>query len=424
MGKWVDTTIGTYCDPPQYGLNASAIKYDGEHGYIRITDIDDTSHRFIKSGITSPDEFSDEYLVKKGDVLLARTGASVGKSYVYDDRDGRLYFAGFLIRFRPKKDNDPGFLFYQTLTDRYAKWVANVSVRTGQPGINSLEYATYKFLAPVSLDEQRHIAEILTACDEVIEKSETVVEKYRAIKAGMLKDLFTRGIGKNGKLRPPPESAPRLYKDTALGKVPREWEVRSLGELGRFVPGNGFPLQYQGRKDGQYPFFKVSDFNGGANTNVMSIANHYVSNDVVRILGCNVIPARSIVFAKIGAAIMLERKRMVAVASCIDNNMMSLQVDGANDSLVLHFLQNYKFSDLIEATALPALKTKSLKKICLAIPSDPDEQQQIAERLSAIDVKIADELSVIAKYRKVKTGLMARLLTPPPDAEIVDGGVE
>ena len=115
---------------------------------------------------------------------------------------------------------------------------------------------------------------------------------------------------------------------------------------------------------------------------------------------------------------------MVAVASCIDNNMMSLQVDGANDSLVLHFLQNYKFSDLIEATALPALKTKSLKKICLAIPSDPDEQQQIAERLSAIDVKIADELSVIAKYRKVKTGLMARLLTPPPDAEIVDGGVE
>lgn len=270
---------------------------------------------------------------------------------------------------------------------------------------------------PVSLDEQRHIAEILTTCDEVIEKSEAVVEKYRAIKAGMLKDLFTRGIGKNGKLRPPPESAPRLYKDTALGKVPREWEVRNLGELGKFVAGNGFPLQYQGRKDGQYPFFKVSDFNGGANTNVMSIANHYVSDDVVRILGCNVIPARSIVFAKIGAAIMLERKRMVAVASCIDNNMMSLQVDGANDSLVLHFLQNYKFSDLVEATALPALKTTSLKKICLAIPSDPAEQQQIAERLSAIDAKIADELAVVAKYRKVKTGLMARLLTPP-DGEV------
>jgi restriction endonuclease S subunit len=66
----------------------------------------------------------------------------------------------------------------------------------------------------------------------------------------------------------------------------------------------------------------------------------------------------------------------------------------------------------------------SLKTLCIAFPQNMHEQQRIAERLSAIDAKIADELAVIAKYRKVKTGLMARLLTPPPGVEIVDGGVE
>jgi restriction endonuclease S subunit len=65
----------------------------------------------------------------------------------------------------------------------------------------------------------------------------------------------------------------------------------------------------------------------------------------------------------------------------------------------------------------------SLKALCIAFPQNMHEQQQIAERLSAIDAKIADELAVIAKYRKVKAGLMARLLTPPPGVEIVDGGV-
>ena len=397
MGRWVKTGFDSVvCDDTHSGTKVPAVEY-------------------MRSGVCS--------IIDQGQDFIAGYSDDMAAAYrnlpaiVFGDHTRVLKFVDFPFLLgadgakilRPATDKlDCKFLFYYLLQhpvpstgyNRHYSWMRRMQV----------EY-------PAPLDEQRHIAEILTTCDEVIEKSESVVDKYRAIKAGMLKDLFTRGIGKNGKLRPPPESAPQLYKDTTLGKVPREWEIKNLGEIGRFVAGNGFPLQYQGRKDGQYPFFKVSDFNGWANTNVMSIANHYVSDDVVRILGCNVIPARSIVFAKIGAAIMLERKRMVAVESCIDNNMMSLQVDGANDSLVLHFLQNYKFSDLVEATALPALKTTSLKKICLAIPRDPAEQRQIAERLSAIDAKIADELAVIAKYRKVKAGLMARLLTPP-DMEV------
>jgi type I restriction enzyme S subunit len=411
MGKWVKERLDKIME-----VNPKSDCLPSEFIYIDLESV--KQGRLLQQKIVGKDGAPSraQRTLKPKDVLFQLVRPYQQNNYYFEPHDERDYVAstGYAVL---RTDQDSKFCYFLLHRNEFQNRVEALCTGTGYPAITPKELSRIDICHPVSLDEQRHIAEILTTCDEVIEKSETVVGKYRAIKAGMLKDLFTRGIGKNGKLRPPPESAPQLYKDTALGKVPREWEIKNLGEIGRFVAGNGFPLQYQGRKDGQYPFFKVSDFNGWANTNVMSIANHYVSDDVVRILGCNVIPARSIVFAKIGAAIMLERKRMVAVASCIDNNMMSLQVDGANDSLVLHFLQNYKFSDLVEATALPALKTTSLKKICLAIPRDPAEQQQIAERLSAIDAKIADELAVIAKYRKVKAGLMARLLTPP-DMEV------
>ena len=435
MGKWVDTTIGAYCDPPQYGLNASAIKYDGEHGYIRITDIDDTSHRFIKSGITSPDEFSDEYLVKKGDVLLARTGASVGKSYVYDDRDGQLYFAGFLIRFRPKKDNDPGFLFYQTLTDRYARWVANVSVRTGQPGINSLEYATYKFLAPVSLDEQRHIAEILTTCDEVIEKSEAVAEKYRAIKAGMLKDLFTRGIGKNGKLRPPPESTPQHYKDTALGKVPREWEVKSFDSAFELHGNNTLSRAFLTNQNGAVRNIHYGDVLVKYDT-ILDCDDEALPSVIaegVRQAGNDYLQNGDLVFADtaeddtVGKAVELYNVGDRTIVS----GLHTIFARPKEDDFASRWLGYYVNSDSFHKQLLPfvvgskvsSISRTNIKRTFVVIP-ESDEQQQIAERLSAIDAKIADELAVIAKYRKVKAGLMARLLTPPPDVKIVDGGVE
>ena len=420
MGKWVKSLLGAI-GPITKGSGISRDQsHSGELPAVRYGEIYTHHNEYVKDYVSriSNEVAETAQPTHRGDILFAGSGETpddIGKCVALLD-DG-VFAGGDLVIFSPPDGSDPVY-WGCLLNIPYVQ--KQKAMRAQGSSIYHIRPDAIKKIEVVydsDADEQRHIAEILTTCDEVIEKSEAVVEKYRVIKAGMLKDLFTRGIGKNGKLRPPPESSPQLYKDTALGKVPREWEIKNLGEIGRFVAGNGFPLQYQGRKDGQYPFFKVSDFNGWANTNVMSIANHYVSDDVVRILGCNVIPARSIVFAKIGAAIMLERKRMVAVASCIDNNMMSLQVDGANDSLVLHFLQNYKFSDLVEATALPALKTTSLKKICLAIPRDPAEQQQIAERLSAIDAKIADELAVIAKYRKVKAGLMARLLMPP-DMEV------
>jgi type I restriction enzyme S subunit len=149
----------------EYGLNAPATSYDGIHKYIRITDIDDELRTFKMDNITSPDISFDEYseyLLKTGDVLFARTGASTGKTYLYDVKNGCVYFAGFLIRGHVKPKFDTNFFFQSTLTQSFKNFVAVTSQRSGQPGINSQEYGKYKISLPIKL-EQEKIGKLLVA---------------------------------------------------------------------------------------------------------------------------------------------------------------------------------------------------------------------------------------------------------------------
>ena len=154
----------------EYGLNAAAKEYDGKHKYIRITDIDDESREFSTEDITSPDtdfSLSDNYILRKGDILFARTGASVGKTYLYREKDGLIYFAGFLIRAKIKSKYDDVFVFQNTLTDNYNKYIRITSQRSGQPGVNAQEYGEYTFLLP-KYEEQLRIGEWFTHLDRLI----------------------------------------------------------------------------------------------------------------------------------------------------------------------------------------------------------------------------------------------------------------
>lgn len=98
QGEWEKTIFGDIATGFDYGMNAAAKSYDGENKYIRITDIDESSSTYDDKDIVSPDgTLSDNYLVKERDILLARTGASTGKTYLYRKSDGKLYYAGFYL---------------------------------------------------------------------------------------------------------------------------------------------------------------------------------------------------------------------------------------------------------------------------------------------------------------------------------------
>ena len=167
---WEQRKLGDIASSFEYGLNAAAKEYDGENKYIRITDIDDNTHKFLTDNLTSPDidlTGADNYKLTEGDILFARTGASVGKTYIYRNSDGLVYYAGFLIRARIKEEYDAEFVFQNTLTDRYNKYIAVTSQRSGQPGVNAQEYAEFEINVPKK-EEQTKIGTYFRNIDHLI----------------------------------------------------------------------------------------------------------------------------------------------------------------------------------------------------------------------------------------------------------------
>ena len=187
---WEEVSLSEVADGFEYGMNAAATSYDGEHKYIRITDIDDDSHTYIDRDPVSPSGVLEEkYRVREDDILFARTGASVGKSYLYQKTDGDLFFAGFLIRIHVKEGVDSEYVFLNTLTEEYDKWVLLESARSGQPGINAEQYRQYRFKLP-SLRTQKRIAAIARKFDAQIQKEIKCLCLHQEQRHGLLQQLF------------------------------------------------------------------------------------------------------------------------------------------------------------------------------------------------------------------------------------------
>ena len=189
-GEWEKCKLGDIATGFDYGMNAAAKPFDGENKYIRITDIDEASSTYIDKDIVSPDgTLTENYLVNDRDILLARTGASTGKSYLYRKSDGKLYYAGFLIRANVTKHN-PYFVFSQLHTHRYWSWVSIMSARSGQPGINSQEYSSFPVYV-TSLREEEKISALLSLIDERIATQNKIIEKLESLIKGLSQRLLS-----------------------------------------------------------------------------------------------------------------------------------------------------------------------------------------------------------------------------------------
>ena len=217
--EWEQRKLGDIASSFEYGLNAAAKEYDGENKYIRITDIDDNTHKFLTDNLTSPDidlTGADNYKLTEGDILFARTGASVGKTYIYRNSDGLVYYAGFLIRARIKEEYDAEFVFQNTLTDRYNKYIAVTSQRSGQPGVNAQEYAEFEINVPKK-EEQTKIGTYFCNIDHLITLHQRKCDEVKTLKKYMLQKMFPQNEQKVPEIR---------FKGFT-----EAWEQRKLGEL-------------------------------------------------------------------------------------------------------------------------------------------------------------------------------------------------
>lgn len=385
---------GELCAPLTYGMNAAATKFDGENRYIRITDIDDETHALLPNDIVSPSgELDDKYLVKKGDILLARTGASTGKSFLYHPKDGKLFYAGFLIKAHVLPSSDDYFIYSQTLTDRYWKWVKTASMRSGQPGINANEYASYSFAVP-SLPEQRKIADFLSAVDAVIAAQQAEVDAWEQRKKGVMQKLFSQEV---------------RFKADDGSEFPA-WESATVGELFTFVT--------EKNKDGHINNVITNSAERG-----LVPQREYFDKDIAvdgNTKGYTVIRKGDFVYnprkstsAPFGPFNIYERNEVGIVSplyTCLtpyDDEMAPylawyFKTNRWHPYIVTHGAQSGARHDRVGMTV--AL----MEGIPVLLPSLP-EQRKIADCLASMDEVIRKAKDELAKWQELKKGLLQQM---------------
>jgi type I restriction enzyme S subunit len=310
---------------------------------------------------------------------------------------------------------DSKYLFY-LLIQNEDNW-KTFEAGTTFSAVTSKEVYNFPLLLIKSKTEQQHIAKILSTADAVIEKTQAAIAKYKAIKQGMLQDLFTRGIDlQTGKLRPRYEDAPELYKESKLGWIPKEWEVDILdvyvgylkSGLSRLLSDEdiGIPVIISGNiQESRFDFSNLKywylEDPQGADTNAYKL-------NVGDILICFINS-----LDQIGKSAIFEGfKRDVIYTT----NLLRMQATKDTNSRFLFYLLNSSITqNELHTIVKPAVNqasftTKDFLKI--PVPLVPESEQKIiADKLTGIDKTIDTEQTYLQKMQSLKKGLMEDLLS-------------
>lgn len=258
MSEWVETALGhLFAKVTQGGTpdTGNAAYWNGNIPWISGADFDGNKlsefRRYVSPvGVVR----SSTAVVKKGDLLVVtRTG--VGKLAIApcdiaisQDLTGITANAEVI---------ETSFLF--RLLSREVEELKKLNQGTSINGITRSDLERHCVKFPKDPEYQKKIAAILETVDEAIEQTEALIGKYEQVKAGMMQDLFTRGLMPDGKLRPPREEAPDLYQETPIGWIPKDWEVGELGvEIGKIQSGWSPLCDSEAAAAGQWAILKTT----------------------------------------------------------------------------------------------------------------------------------------------------------------------
>ena len=377
-GEWEETTLGKcVIQPLDYGMNTAAITYDGENKYIRITDIDEQSSQYISDSPVSPaGQLLDKYIVEENDILFARTGASTGKTYLYKKKDGKLYFAGFLIRAKIKTECNSTFIFAQTKTVRYYKCVGFMSIKSGQPGINSQEYASYRFLIPQK-EEQDKIAKFLSLLDSRIEAQIKIIEVLKKLKSAVITVIFTTTNGVNYQLK----------------------------DLAKFIGGGTPSSNDSSYWSGDIPWISSSDVSED-NINKITITRH-ITNEAIKKSATQICESPCIlIVSRVGVG----KVALSNISLCTSQDFCNLTKIKCNPKFLAYQLQSImkRKSYAVQGTSIKGITTEEIKKTGIMLPSI-EKQLSIASTLSRIDTFIDVEISILENYQKLRKYLLQQM---------------
>ena len=210
--------------PLQYGANASGVPYS-EHlpRYIRITDITLEGKLKHSDKLSLSNEDAAKYILKDKDILFARSGASVGKTFLYKKEYGLSAFAGYLIKAELGKELIPELLFYFTQSDIYESWKNGIFIQSTIQNIGADKYSQLQIALP-PLPEQEAIVTYLDTkvakIDEYISIAEKKIAALEELKQTIIAEAVTRGIHKDVPMK---DSGVKW-----IGMIPEHWKVNKI----------------------------------------------------------------------------------------------------------------------------------------------------------------------------------------------------
>ena len=393
-GAWEEKKIGDVLtevcrsisleDDKKYQLVTVKRRNEGvvSRGYLFGKDILVKNYRQLKAG---------DYLISKRQIIHGANGL------VPSELDNAIVSNEYLVAIS-NDDLSTEFLALLSRTpEMYRKFLlSSYGVDIEKMVFNVEDWKTRSINLPTK-PEQTALGDFFRRLDETLAQERARLAKTQQLKRAMLAKLFPQ----HG------ETAPKLRFKGFSG----DWERKMLGDLGHCVSGVGFPEREQGGSDG-IPFFKVSDMNLSDNEVVLKKANHYVTETQIAERKWQPIEQLPcIFFAKVGAALLLNRKRLVNQPFLLDNNTMAfIMNNGLNDYFIKTLFDTIELPELAQTGALPSINAKDVENVSVLIPPTSEEQTAIGNFFQKLDQTLALQSAALEKLTNLKKALLAAML--------------
>lgn len=360
--------------------------------------------------------YIDKYIFDDDLILIAEDG---GNFEQYSIRpiaykiSGKSWVNNHAHILKAKAEFNQDYIFYSLVHKDILKFIKGGT----RSKLNKSELEKIEIEFPFSRNEENKIANILFVCDAVIEKTQAAIAKYKAIKQGMLHDLFTRGIDlQTGKLRPKYEDVPDLYKESKLGWIPRDWDEKLLEELTTQI-GDGIHTTPKYSENTDYYFINGNNLSDG---NILIGSALCVSKEEYE-KHFKELNRRTILYSINGTigniAIYKNEKVILGKSACFISCKPSVNLDYVYFIFQTTPIQCFYELEMTGST-IKNLSLESIRNTPIPIPKDDNEQELIADRINTINNKILIEKVYLNKLQQIKAGLMGDLLSGKKEVKV------